>query len=249
MKTIRCGRGLGDSLYLQSVVRHLMAGGQRFIVKSDYPDVFRPLDARVIEFSRQADVVAHYVSRKAIVGTTQFQDCCIKAGIDGPVDLRLDWKVTNQGLADKVRRSGRPVLVVQLPRSPMGRVDGFGASLLPDCKAIQRLITRAKEDGCTVVQIGAGTPLYRFHGLDIDLANCTTVAETIDVVSVADRCLGYCSFLVPLAESLDRPALFVWSRRGLRDRQPFIRQITPSKVLHKVTSSAVIDDEVLSTDA
>lgn len=247
MKTARCGRGFGDSLYLQSVVRHLVKrDGLRMRVKSDWPDVFMPLGDRVqvVPFGRTGvNILAHYSIRKGVVGTTQFQDCCIAAGIKEPVDLRLDWTVVKQGLVDSVRQPGKPVLVVQLPRTPMGRTDGFGASLLPDCRAIQRLIDRAKDEH-TVVQIGAGEPLFRFQGIDIDLANKTTVAETIDVASAADRFLGYCSFLVPLAESFAKPALFVWSRRGLKDGMPFIRQITPQKVLHRSTSTYVMDDEV-----
>lgn len=248
MKSIRCGRGFGDSLYLQSVVRHLLANGSlRLRVKSDWPDVFLPLGQRVevVPFARSSiDILAHYSTRKGFIGTTQFQDCCICAGIKEPVELRLDWTATKPGLVDMVRKPGKPVLVVQLPRTPMGRTDGFGATLLPDCRAIQKLIDQAKPDH-TIVQIGAGQPLFRFSGIDIDLANKVSVAETIDVASVADRFLGYVSFLVPLAESFGRPAVFVWSRRGLLDRHQYVRQITPQKILHAPTSTAVMDDEVL----
>lgn len=247
MKSIRCGRGLGDSLYLQSVVRHLLErGALRMRVKSDWPDVFRPLGNRVevVPFARSnVDVLAHYSVRKGMAGTTQFQDCCISAGIRERVELRLDWTVVKQGIVDMVRKPGKPVLVVQLPRTPMGRTDGFGATLLPDCRAIQRLIDQAKPDH-TVVQIGAGEPLFKFTGIDIDLANKTSVAETIDVASAADRFLGYVSFLVPLAESFGKPAVFVWSRRGLMDKMQYVRQITPQKVLHAPTSRWVMDDEV-----
>lgn len=249
MKSIRCGRGFGDSLYLQSVVRHLLEkGSTRLRVKSDWPDVFLPLGHRVevVPFARSnCDLLAHYSMRKGFAGTTQFQDCCISAGIKGPVDMRLDWTVTKPGLVDMVRKPGKPVLVVQLPRTPMGRTDGFGATLLPDCRAIQRLIDQAKEDH-TVVQIGAGEPLFRFKGLDIDLANKTSVAETIDVASAADRFMGYVSFLVPLAESFGKPAVFVWSRRGLQDKHQYVRQITPQKILHAPTSTAVMDEEVMT---
>ena len=247
MKSIRCGRGFGDSLYLQAAVRHLlMRGGLRMRVASDWPDVWRPLGDRVevIPFTRRVDIVAHYVMGKRRLDTTQFQDVCQRAGIEGDAELRLDWTVTNPALVDEVQKDGRPVLIVQMPRTPMGRTDGFGKTLLPDCRAIQVLIDEAR-DTHRIVQIGAGQPLFHFRGLDLDLANRTTVAETIDAVSVADRCLGYVSFLVPLAESLDKPATFVWSRRGLDDGQPFISSITPRKVLHKATSRAVIDVEVL----
>lgn len=248
MKSIRSGRGFGDSLYLQSVVRHLIErGALRMRVKSDWPDVFLPLAHRVevVPFARaNVDILAHYSVRKGTQGSTQFEDCCIAAGIREPVPLRLDWKVTKQGVVDLVRKPGKPVLVVQLPRTPMGRTDGFGATLLPDCRAIQRLIDQARPE-FTVVQIGAGQALFRFTGIDIDLANRTTVSETIDVASAADKFLGYCSFLVPLAESFGKPAVFVWSRRGLNDRALYVRQITPQKILHAPTSRFVMDDEVL----
>lgn len=248
MKSIRCGRGLGDSLYLQSVVRHLLLeGGLSMRVASDYPDVFRPLGDRVhvIPFTRRADVTAHYVVRKHITTTTQFEDCCIRAGIDGPAELKLDWTITNPGLRAKIRETGRPVLVVQMPRSPMGRIDGFGKTLLPDCRALQQLIDE-KRDTHYVVQIGAGQPLFKLRGLHLDMANKTTIAELIDIVHAADECLGYPSFLVPLAESLDKPALFVWSARGLRDGNQFIRSITPQKLLHKESSRHVVDEELMA---
>jgi hypothetical protein len=245
LKSIRGGMGFGDALYVQSVARHIVKSGQKLRVRTAWPDVFRPLEGMVetVPFARQGvDILAHYSQRKPIQGTTQFQDCCISAGIKEPVEMRLDWKVVKQGLADKVRQSGKPVLVVQLPRTPMGRTDGFGASLLPDCRVIQRFIDEAKPDHF-IVQIGAGEPLFKFRGIDMDLANKTSVCETIDVASVADRFLGYVSFLVPLAESFGKPALFVWSRKGLKDRMQYVRQITPQKVLHQPTSKFVFDDE------
>jgi hypothetical protein len=247
VKSIRCGRGLGDSLYLQSVVRHMLErGGLRMRVKSDYPDVFRPLGNRVVvePFDRRVDITAHYVMRKAITTTTQFQDCCIRAGIEERAELRLDWTVTNPGLHAQIRETGRPVLVVQMPRAPMGRTDGFGRTLLPDCRAIQQLLDEHR-DTHHLVQIGAGKPLFHLRGLHLDMANKTSVAELIDIVHAADECLGYPSFLVPLAESLNKPAMFVWSARGLRDGQQFIRQITPQKLLSKKTSRHVVDEEML----
>jgi ADP-heptose:LPS heptosyltransferase len=130
---------------------------------------------------------------------------------------------------------------VQLPRTPMGRTDGFGKELLPDCRVIQRLIDGLRGKAL-VVQVGSGDPLFRFTGIDVDLANKTTVAELVDVALAANGFLGYVSFIVPLAESLGKPALLVWSSAGLKARQPYVRQITPRKVLHCKTSRHVMDD-------
>lgn len=235
--------GLGDALYVQSIARHLIENGESLRVHSAWPDVFRPLGARaaVVPFSRNVQILAHYAPRKGRTDTTQFEDCIIQAGLMPPIDLRLDWVPQDQRLLEQLRSHGRPILCVQLPRSPMGRTDGFGAELLPDCRVIQRLIDRSKHRAL-VVQIGSGQPLFRFQGIDIDLANRTTVSQLLDVASIAAGFLGYVSFILPLAESFSRPALLVWSRKGLRSGTPYVRQITPQKVIQKPSSRFVIDD-------
>lgn len=244
MKSIRGGMGLGDALYVQAVARHIIkTRGERLKVCTVWPDVFRPLgDAVTIApFTRIGiDYLAHYSLRKPRTDTRQFQDCCIQAGIEGPVELKLDWTPTSS-IADRLKEDGRPIVCVQLPRSPMGRTDGFGKEILPDCRVIQKMIDAIK-GRALVVQIGAGTPLFNFTGIDIDLANKTTVCELIDVAMAADWFLGYCSFVVPLAESLGKPALIVWSSLGLRAAHPYVRQITPQKILELPSSKFVMDD-------
>lgn len=245
MRKIRAGMGLGDALYLQSVVRHLIGKGERLAVACEWPDVFRPLgeSVRMVPFTRAGiNILAHYSLRKGKPETNQFQDCCIQAGIREPVEMRLDWTPTNLRLIEHLQSFGKPILCVQLPRAPMGRADGFGAELLPDCGVIQDALNllRAKY---LIVQIGSGKPLYEFDGIHIDLANRTTVSDLLDVASVADAFLGYCSFIVPLAESFDKPCFLVWSSRGLRSAQPFISRITPSKIISKPTTRWIRDDQ------
>lgn len=185
--------------------------------------------------------VAHYVNRKRVPGTDQFTDCCINAGLGEGVEFRLDWDPVRPELIRHVRASGKPVLAVQLPRNPMGRDDGYGDDLLPDCKTIQQAIDGLKRE-FFIIQIGKGAPLYRFSGLDVDYANRTSVADCIDLVSAADAVLGYCSFIVPLAECLGKPGLFVWSQRGLNSKNPFVKSITPQKIFNRRSSVAVLDD-------
>lgn len=245
MKTIRGGRGLGDTLYLQAIVRYLVAQHDEVIqAASDFPDVFRTLGrrVRVIPFTRVGvGIVAHYVARKGMPGTTQFEDMCLSAGIRKPVDLVLDWKVIDEEIVRLVKAPGKPVICVQLPRAPMGRTDGFGHDILPNCDAIQHAL-EALAGRVTIVQIGAGKPLYSFRGVvDINLADQTSVSQLLDVASVADGFVGYPSFIVPLAECFDQPSLIVWSALGLQSLDPFINRIAPGKVLHKKTSRAVID--------
>lgn len=245
LKKIRGGSGLGDALYVQAVARHIvMTRGERLQVCCNWPDVFKPLGDRVeiAPFSRQGIAyLAHYSQRKTLTETNQFQDCCNAAGISEPVDFRLDWMLEDTALAARLRAPGKPIVVVQMPRAPMGRTDGFGAELLPDCRKIQRAIDLIG-DRATKVLIGAGQNLFEFAGIDIDLSNRTTVSQMLDVASVASGFLGYVSYLVPMAESFSRPGLFVWSRRGLNSGTPYVKSITPEKILHRESSRAVIDD-------
>lgn len=242
VKRIRCGMGLGDSLYLQGVVRHLLEKGHKLEPCSDWPDVFRYLPVKVVPFTRQGvDIVAHYSMRKGARDTDQFEDCCINARISEPVDFRLDWKPVNAALVEQVKSHGKPVILVQLPRNPMNRKDGFGAQLLPNCAAIQTAID-AIGDRAFKVLVGSGKALYSFTGIDLDLSNRTSVTDLIDLGWACDGLLGYVSFFVPLAESLKKPALFVWSRRGLSAAHLYIRQITPQKILHRDSSAYVFDD-------
>lgn len=245
MKSIRSGSGLGDSIYLQSAVRHLVDRGEEIEVCSNWPDVFRPLASRVkvSPFRRDhVDIRAHYAMRKHIPHTDQFQDVCIAAGIRGPVDFRLGWVPRNAKLCNTVRQAGKPVIAVQLPRRPFDRTDGFGAELLPDCNVIQAAIDRIGRRA-TFVQLGKGDALHRFSGINIDMSNGTSVSDLLDLASAADGFLGYVSFFVPLAESLKKPALFIWSRRGLDSPTPFINQITPKKILHRASSLHAVDNE------
>jgi hypothetical protein len=243
VRTMRGGRGLGDTIYLQSIAAEFVKDGHPICVASDYPEVFTPLGrkVRVIAFTRVGiTILAHYSMRKGAEGTTQFQDMCLAAGFRRGVDLRLDWKVADQAIVDRVQAAGRPVVCVQLPRAPMGRTDGFGAEVLPNCERIQEAIDMIG-DRATLVLLGSGRALYNFSGIDIDLTGKTSVSQLLDVASVSAGFVGYPSFFVPLAESFNRRSLIFWSTAGLRSAQPFISSITPAKVLHKKTSRAILD--------
>lgn len=245
LNSIRGGRGLGDGLYVQAVARYLLNRDKRPLeVCCDYPDIFRRHGDRVkvSPFRRtNISILAHYSLRKCLLGSDQFEDVCIQAGVPRNIELRLDWTLTDAALAERLKSHGKPIVCVQLPRAPMGRTDGFGAELLPDCRKIQVAIDALK-GRALIVQVGSGKPLFRFTGIDLDLAGETTVCELLDVASVADAFLAYPSFVIPLAESFDKPSLLVWSSRGLRSGPRYVQQIRPEKILHKPSSSWVIDN-------
>ncbi len=238
---LRGGSGLGDSLYVQSIARYYVMNGQRVIVRSSHPDVFRPIGVPVIQFSKERGaIVAHYVERKTEPGTSQWQDVCISAGVPANTEMLLDWKILNGRNADYFLGVRRPVIAVLLPRNGMNRNDGFANELLPNWKTLDHLL----QCGAYKVQIGQGDPLFRFHNIDLNLANKTSVGDLIDVASVVDGFVGWCSFMFPLAESLQKPFFSLWSARGFKSRNPFISSLTPQKVIHrKDLSFHAVDDE------
>lgn len=238
-KSIRAGMGLGDALYLQGVVRWFVEHGQHMEVCCKWPDIFRQYAdwVRVVPFRRdRIDVLAHYSLRKFIATTNQWQDCCLQAGIREPWELKLDWMPQTSLPLTK------PYVCLALPRTPMDRLDGIGESLLPDYRAIQRCINVLRQK-YQIVQVGAGQARHQFQGIDLDLANKTSVRQLLDVARGAAGFLGYCSFIVPLAESFSKPGLYVWSHRGLKDRHAYVRAITPKKIMSKTCSTWIMDND------
>ena len=97
MRSIRGGMGLGDALYVQAVARHITATGERLLVCTAWPDVFKPLGDKVefAPFRRQRiDVLAHYSTRKALP-TKQFDDVCAAAHgkLATPSTRALPWPI------------------------------------------------------------------------------------------------------------------------------------------------------------
>jgi hypothetical protein len=241
---IRGGSGFGDSLYLQSVVRYFLSKGLMVEACTNWPDIFAQLTGplTIAPFRRdRVNRLATYTQRKSIAGTSQFQDCCLAAGIREPVEFALGWVPRPTSLTRRLMRESRPVICVNLARNPMGRSDGFGAEVAPDWRRVQDALD-ALGKRAFLIQVGSGESLYRFNGINLDMANCTSVADVLDIAAIANGFLGYCSFMVPLAESQSKPALFVWSQRGLRSSDRFVSSINPQKVLHRESSRYVLDD-------
>ena len=233
MKRIRGGSGLGDSLYVQSVARHLVKKGIQLEVCTSWPDVFLPLDVQIAPFSRaNIDYLAHYSKRKE-ENTTQFEDCCIESKLDpNDVEYRLDWRDRDPGIQ-------KPYVLVNTPRTPMDRKDTFGAELFPDCRIIDEVLDQL---GMYVVQAGAGEKKYNLRRVDKDLHGETTVKQLFDLAKHAEVIVGQVSFIIPLAESFDKKLMVIWSSKGLQSSERYVARIIPRKILYKSTSRFVMDD-------
>jgi ADP-heptose:LPS heptosyltransferase len=98
------------------------------------------------------------------------------------------------------------------------------------------------KDKMLVVKFGQGQALYNLQKTEMDLVNKTTISDMIDAATACDYFFGQCSFIIPLAESLKKPCMILWSSKGLRAPHEYVRLVTPEKILHEDTSKWMYDD-------
>lgn len=242
MRRIRGGSGLGDAIYLRPFVEHFLKMGEQIEVCTAYGDVFAGLGGVTVSPHRRdnIDVVCHYVSGKSRPDTNQWQDICAMAGLTVPLSFR--WTVRNQVLVKdlELMAAGRPIVMVHGGRAPMGRTDGFGSELLPKRAAFDAVMDVLID--CFTVEVGKDRELYPLRAA-VDLHGRTSVSDLMDIASVSAGIVGQCGWVIPMAEAMDKPLMAVWSAHGMEHtRHPYIRSITPGKVLSKPTSLHVVDD-------
>lgn len=241
MKRIRGGSGLGDAIYMRPIVEHFIRAGESVEVCTAQADVFTGTGAQVSPFRRDnIDVLAHYVMGKQDTRTNQWQDICKSAGVAVP--LAFKWEIRNRLLVDDLRAmaKGKPIVMVHGGRAPMARTDGFGAELLPKREAFDAVLDALDE--CFLVEVGKDAELYKLRA-DVDLHGRTTVTDLFDISWMCAGVVGQCSWVIPLSECFDKPLLTVWASHGMEHtRHPYIRAITPQKILSKPTSRHVVDD-------
>lgn len=245
IERIRSGSGVGDNIYLYSIVKHLVSQGRRLEVATKWPMVFKEIKSKVslIGFTKEnAQIVAHYTNRKGKPGTDQFQDMCINAKVEPDIPLELDWTILNRKLTDSIleKANGRKILYVQMPRTPMGRQDGFGWELLPDCSVMDKILAH-RGDYFAVVR-GSGNSKFKLKNIDHQVITTGNVSDVIDIGKISDLFLGQVGQIIPMSESFNKKCLIVWANKGLNSQTLFVKQITHEKVLHKKSSMFVIDN-------
>lgn len=241
--SIRSGRGIGDSLYLRPIVGHFVSLGHRVVALSDYPDIFDGSGATVSRFTRIGVMrIAHYTHNMRNQSTTQYQDMLSGAGVDANLPLRFAWTIKNHELVYRLltEAAGRPLVLVHGGRQPMARDDGFGIDLMPKQRAFGTVLDAL--DDCYRVRVGNAAHLYDLP-VDVDLQGQTSVADLLDLSAVSSAVVAQCSFAVPLAEAFNKPLLAIWAAAGLSSKTPYVRLITPKKVLTNDRSRYIVDDD------
>ena len=233
MLSLRGGRGVGDTLYVQAIARELCKT-EDITVCTEYPELFQ-LPVKFEPYRRNnIDVVCHYANRRH-ERTHQWEDVQIRAGVKA--DLRLDWQTVNDSFIRRFEHL-RPILFVNAGRFPMQRTDGYANSILPEEGPLNAVLKELRKE-YTAIYVGRGARLYPVE-CDIDLGDKTSITELVDLATISDAFYGQCSFMNILAQSLDKPCLTMFASR--RANNDLLRTITPQKILFKETDEYIFDD-------
>jgi len=249
MIEIKASKGLGDALYLRAIALHLLERGEAVTIFTLWPEAFHGVAATVkgldqLTGAEDLELAAYCVfcRNPALERQDQFTRACLQVGIREPVALRLDWKVRNPALVERIKAQagGRPILVYQ----PNKKANNPEQALLrPRSEAFNAHLAAQRE--CFRVKVGTHHALDRDEGApcDLDLFDRTSVSDVIDIATAADRFFGETCWLLVAAEALDKPFTCMFSRRGLASPRRRVCNVTPALVFHKPHLTTAVFDE------
>ena len=241
---LNASKGLGDAIHLRAIVLHLL-GRDEITVFTSWPDLFddvavtvRPLAAITDEEVLRS--AAYPFKLNVPRGMSQFEMCCVQAGIDEPVALRLNRAVRNVALVAGIRSkaAGRPVLVYQPPKLACSAEQ---RQIQPSPQAFRDFVA-SKADH---FRVRVGDPRYVEVGFEseceLDLCGRTSVSDVLDVGTAADLFFSEPSYLTIMAEALERPYVCMFTRRAQHSQSRRIRNLTPERIFVKL-GTAVYDE-------
>lgn len=246
---IRGPSGIGDAIYMNSIVQEFARRYDKVLMRTKYPEIFKYCErVEPIKFTKGgADKEFNYGGkRRADQTTTQWQDLLMTAGLPLSVPYKTAWKIHNKDIENEIRQKTKEkkIFVLSVPHTPFDRLDKFGLSLIPNYKKFIPVLSYAKENNYFIIQIGKGKCLYDFGNLiDLDLKNKTTISGIMDLGMIGDVFLGQCGFILPLAEGYKKAVFIILARKGLNSNTEFLRNITGKKVCSTDKSFWVADDQ------
>ena len=240
-------KGLGDALYLRAAVLHLLRHKESVKVYTKWPDVYSDLPVSIGEhglgFEREG--VRRFASSVYLSypppGVDEFTYCCRKAGIEETVEWRIDWKVRNQPLLDKIRRdaNGRKIFIYQSLKVPR---NSDQQELTPKRESYNGVIVAHKDH----YRIRLGHPPFVVNDTsapcELDMFGKGFILDTLDICTIGDLFFGQTSFVPQIAGALGKRSICMFSRRAsISDR--WIRRETPEWCIHNKELTTVVYDE------
>lgn len=239
---IKAPRGLGDAIYLRAAVLHFLERGNQVTVFTGWPDVFDGLPVEIRD-QKEAGEDVRTMGAYASFGPVQhdnFTIACRQVGIWSSIQLKLDWKVRNPELLERIahQAAGRKILIYQ----PLKRSRNLEQQLLtPRAEVFRRHISgytdhfRIKLGHPPYVEDDPGLPC------ELDMFGKGFIFDTFDVCSIGDLFVSQPSFINVMAEALDRRFVVMFARAGL-ESDLWVKFVTPDREIHKKHLGKVVYD-------
>lgn len=206
MKIIKGLSGFGDAIYLRVATEWLLKNNpDDYVVLNDFPDVFQGLKVKIEKYNRNAvvDYEFSYLKHKNNPNTTQFQDMVINANLP-PIEFTSQLKN---------RQQSNQIIAIPL-YSAFGQLRVMNNILVPKKIEFDKLVN--SYDNVKYLE----QKKYPFM-------------ELIKIFNTVKLVICQVGWGIPLAEMLDTPLLVCFNQASLQNGRPFIRTITPQKVLEK----------------
>ena len=205
--------GFGDSIYLRAIVEWLVENrpGTEYVVASRFPDVFFGID--------NIDIVDQIKGEPTVINCSYLD--------------RKDYGDTNQ-FQDMCINGGLPYVpfVSKLKyRDPNGSV-----LALP----LYAPMGGSPESSPMMPFFGDYDDLLRKHKNVLQIRSEHSFENLVRLFNQAELVICQQGWGTALAEMLDVPCKVVFTERGLKSKNKFIKSICPKKILTKDSSKAVI---------
>lgn len=233
---IKSASGLGDTIYIYPVARHLLDSGFKNItVMTNYPDVFQDLPVKTIKHTKDwATYKISYAGAKRKKETDQYQDVLIAAGIPISTPLEIPWEIRNNEIVEHVRKraKGKKIALISTPYTIFGREDEWGKEYRIDYRKYDEFLSLLRDE-YFIVSTGTKEPIYLLNNVDMSMVRKTSVSDLLDLVYDSDTCVYQVGHMLPICEALNKRSFCFFSAVGMSLDNQFLRTITPSKVIHK----------------
>lgn len=251
-------KGLGDAIYLRAVAEHLLSQGKQLKLWTRWRDIFSDLpvdiatDKEMADLENKKDKPEHHKLNAVtaclhcrvpyIMGLDKFTLACLQAGIEEPIELKINWHTADYNLISTIKEkaNGKPIMVYQPLRK--GRT--------PDDE-----VMRPKQEAFTAF-INSKTDYFKIKlghfdylndsrnlACDLNFIDKTTPAEALDIVSIADLVVGENCYLPIVAQAMDRKFVLMMARAAAQSERPKVHGVLPHRMVQKPHLGKVIWDE------
>lgn len=236
-------KGLGDAIYVRAIVLHCLER-DRVTVFTPWPDVFDDLPITTEARRTGNEDIRHcsaclHCRLPEVQPESIFAMACRQAGIQEPVELKMNWKVRNPDVLAKIRRRAgdRQILMYQPPKRETGTQQDLSR---PDSAAFTdylrtRNAYRIKVGSASVQEIPAAP-------CELDLFGKTSIHDVFDLGTIADSFFGEPSYIGIMAQAMNKPHTCMFSSRAAWANDSRIRNMTPQRFFHKPELGTAVYD-------